>query len=104
MRSSSQESIVVDWIEKEDVQKEMRRKIKDGLREAGFPADEIERAAREFLELSRRCFLKRRSLSTLPGTSTKHEFMKLCEQKFHGLCGDSRVLVLRERRSPKGSS
>jgi type I restriction enzyme R subunit len=46
----------VDWIEKEDVQKEMRRKIKDGLRDAGFPADEIEKAAREFLELARARF------------------------------------------------
>jgi type I restriction enzyme R subunit len=56
---SIQESIVVDWIEKEDVQKEMRRKIKDGLRDAGVPPDEIEKAAREFIELARARFGKK---------------------------------------------
>jgi 2,3-bisphosphoglycerate-independent phosphoglycerate mutase len=33
---------VIDWIEKEDVQKEMRRGIKELLRAKNFPEDELE--------------------------------------------------------------
>lgn len=44
---------VVDWIEKEDIQKEMRRDIKDLLRREGFSPGEIEFFTRELLELAR---------------------------------------------------
>lgn len=45
--------IVVDWTEKEDVQKEMRREIKNILREIKFPEDKREFFTREALELAR---------------------------------------------------
>jgi type I restriction enzyme, R subunit len=47
---------VVDWIEKEDVQKEMRRDIKNLLRKIGFPSDKLELFTREVLELARTKF------------------------------------------------
>lgn len=45
--------IVIDWINKEDVQKEMRRDIKNVLRKIGFPPDRLELFTREVLELAR---------------------------------------------------
>ncbi len=47
---------VVDWTEKEDVKKEMRREIKDLLRNIRFPAEEIERFVRELIELAEKRF------------------------------------------------
>lgn len=47
---------VVDWVEKEDVQKEMRRDIKNLLRKIGFPSDKLELFTREVLELARTKF------------------------------------------------
>ena len=47
---------VVDWTEKEDVKKEMRREIKDLLRKIRFPAEEIERFVRELIELAEKRF------------------------------------------------
>ncbi len=41
------------FAEKEDVQKEMRREIKNILREIKFPEDKRELFAREVLELAR---------------------------------------------------
>ena len=48
--------MVIDWIEKEDIQKEMRRDIKDLLRKIGFPSDKLEFFTREILELARARF------------------------------------------------
>ena len=45
--------IVIDWIEKEDAQKEMRREIKNILREIKFPEDKSELFTREALDLAR---------------------------------------------------
>lgn len=47
---------VIDWSEKEDIQREMRRKVKDCLRAAGFPFEILELLAREVLELARARF------------------------------------------------
>ena len=44
---------VIDWVDKEDVQKEIRRYVKDCLRKVGFPPDDIELFTREVLELAR---------------------------------------------------
>ena len=44
---------VIDWVEKEDIQKEMRREIKRLLRSNGCPEDKIEPLAREILGLAR---------------------------------------------------
>ncbi|MBA7526893.1 hypothetical protein ES705_19064 [subsurface metagenome] len=48
--------MVIDWIEKEDIQKEMRRNIKDILRKIEFPSDKLEFFTREILELARARF------------------------------------------------
>jgi len=48
--------IVIDWIDKEDIQKEIRRDIKNMLRKTGFPPDRLELFAREVLELARARF------------------------------------------------
>jgi len=48
--------IVIDWIDKEDVQKEMRRDIKSILRKIEFPSDKLEFFIREVLELARARF------------------------------------------------
>ncbi len=47
------DKLVVDWTEKEDVQKVIRREIKESLRKIGFPTDKLEIFAREILELAR---------------------------------------------------
>lgn len=47
---------VVDWIEKEDVQKEMRRGTKELLRAKNFPEDKLELLVREILEVARARF------------------------------------------------
>jgi type I restriction enzyme R subunit len=49
-------SMVIDWMVREDVQKQMRRKIKDLLRSAGFPYDELEAFTRELMDLARARF------------------------------------------------
>lgn len=47
---------VIDWVEKEDIQKEMRRDIKNRLREISFPDRKLELFTREVLELARARF------------------------------------------------
>jgi len=47
---------VVDWCEKEDIQKEMRREIKDRLREIGFHDRKLDFFTREIMELARARF------------------------------------------------
>lgn len=47
------EKRVIDWTEKEDVQREMRREVKRLLREKGFQEDQVEPLAREILNLAR---------------------------------------------------
>ncbi len=47
---------VVDWTEKEDVKKEMRRELKDLLRKINFPDEEIEIFIRELIELAEKRF------------------------------------------------
>lgn len=44
--------IVVDWIDREDVKKEMRRAIKDQLKKIGFPSEHIEKFTAEILSLA----------------------------------------------------
>ncbi|HDO22868.1 MAG TPA: type I restriction endonuclease subunit R [Nitrospirae bacterium] len=44
---------VIDWIHKEDVQRQMRRQIKRHLRAAGYKLDEIEPLTTELMELAR---------------------------------------------------
>ncbi|GBE01413.1 hypothetical protein BMS3Abin08_00842 [bacterium BMS3Abin08] len=44
---------VIDWIHKEDLQRQMRRQIKRHLRAAGYKLDEIEPLTTELMELSR---------------------------------------------------
>jgi len=45
--------IVIDWTDKENIQKEMRREIKKLLRSNACPGDQIEPLAREILSLAR---------------------------------------------------
>jgi type I restriction enzyme R subunit len=47
---------VIDWVEKEDIQKEMRRDIKNRLRDISFPDRKLELFTREVLELARARF------------------------------------------------
>jgi type I restriction enzyme R subunit len=47
---------VVDWTEKEDVKREMRREFKDLLRKINFPDEEIEIFVRELIELAEKRF------------------------------------------------
>ncbi len=44
---------VIDWSRKEDVQREMRRKIKRQLRLADFPAEDIEAVTSAVMDLAR---------------------------------------------------
>ncbi len=44
---------VVDWLEKEDVKRRMRRAVKRRLRAEGYPTDEVEALTRGVLELAR---------------------------------------------------
>ncbi|HWO24790.1 MAG TPA: type I restriction enzyme endonuclease domain-containing protein [Kofleriaceae bacterium] len=45
---------IVDWIHKDDVQREMRRIIKRQLRAASYPADKLEAAAENIVDLLKR--------------------------------------------------
>lgn len=45
--------MVVDWADKEDVQKEMRRELKNLLRKMNFPTGELDLFVREVLELAK---------------------------------------------------
>jgi type I restriction enzyme R subunit len=45
---------VIDWTAKEDVQREMRRRIKRRLRAVGFASEDIEAATTEILDVARR--------------------------------------------------
>lgn len=45
---------IVDWIQKSDVQREMRRIIKNQLRAASFPTDAIESTAESIVDLMKR--------------------------------------------------
>ncbi len=51
-----QDEIVVDWTEREDIQKEMRRNIKDQLIKIGLKDDLKEHFTREVIELARERF------------------------------------------------
>jgi type I restriction enzyme R subunit len=44
---------VIDWAQKEDVQREMRRKVKRQLRLADFPTDDIEALTTAIMDLAR---------------------------------------------------
>lgn len=44
---------VIDWTQKDDVQRVMRRKIKEKLREAGYAFDELEPLTLKLMELAR---------------------------------------------------
>jgi len=50
---SIRERRVIDWTEKEDVQREMRREVKRFLRAKGCPEDQVEPLTREILNLAR---------------------------------------------------
>ena len=50
---SIKEKRVIDWTEKEDIQREMRREVKRLLRSKGFQEDHIEPLTREILNLAR---------------------------------------------------
>ena len=50
---SLQNLVVIDWMHKEDVQREMRRKIKRHLRAAGFKPDEVEHLTLKLMDLAR---------------------------------------------------
>ena len=45
---------IVDWEQKDDVQREMRRLIKRQLRAAGYPADKIDATAESIVDLLKR--------------------------------------------------
>ncbi|MBI5498011.1 MAG: type I restriction endonuclease subunit R [Deltaproteobacteria bacterium] len=45
---------IVDWVHKDDVQKEMRRVVKRQLRAAGFPADKVDAVAESLVDLMKR--------------------------------------------------
>lgn len=46
------ERIVVDWIEREDIKKEIRREIKERLKKIGFPSEKMEKFTAEILSLA----------------------------------------------------
>jgi type I restriction enzyme R subunit len=48
-----EELAVIDWTQKDDVQREMRRQIKRHLRAAGFEADQIEALTARLMDLAR---------------------------------------------------
>ena len=50
---SVKEKRVIDWTEKEDIQREMRKEIKRLLRAKGFQEDQLEPLTREILNLGR---------------------------------------------------
>ena len=47
------EKRVIDWTEKEDIQREMRKEVKRLLRTKGFQEESIESLTREILNLAR---------------------------------------------------
>jgi type I restriction enzyme R subunit len=47
------EHLVIDWIEKDDVKKEIRRGIKELLRTVEFPEDKLELLVREIMDVAR---------------------------------------------------
>jgi type I restriction enzyme, R subunit len=51
--ASLEELAVIDWTEKEDVQREMRRQIKRQLRAAGYPDERIEPLTAQMMDLAR---------------------------------------------------
>jgi type I restriction enzyme R subunit len=50
---SIKERRVIDWTEKEDIQREMRKEVKRLLRSKGFQEDHLEPLTREILNLAR---------------------------------------------------
>src|SRR5699024_8460005 len=46
-----QEEAVVDWVDKEDIKREIRKKIKRQLRASAVPNKEIEHVTRQIVEL-----------------------------------------------------
>ena len=51
---SIKEKKIIDWTEKEDVKKEMRKEVKRLMRTKGFQEDQLEPLTREILNLA--CF------------------------------------------------
>jgi type I restriction enzyme R subunit len=45
---------VIDWRTKDDVQREMRRRVKRQLRAAGIDGDQVEAIANDLLDVARR--------------------------------------------------
>jgi type I restriction enzyme R subunit len=43
---------MVDWIEREDIRKEIRRELKEILRSIGFPDERLELFVRELIQLA----------------------------------------------------
>ena len=62
---------VIDWTEREDIQKEMRREIKRLLRSKECPKDKIEPLAREILSLARIQFEDHNDTS---------DYLRLCDR------------------------
>lgn len=50
---SLEELAVIDWVHKEDIQREMRRKVKGILRERGFSFDEVEVLTLKIMDLAK---------------------------------------------------
>jgi type I restriction enzyme R subunit len=48
-----EELAVIDWTQKDDVQREMRRQIKRHLRATGYEADRIEALTAQLMDLAR---------------------------------------------------
>ncbi|MDX8047289.1 type I restriction endonuclease subunit R [Gracilibacillus sp. S3-1-1] len=46
-----QDNAVIDWVEKEDVRREMRKKLKKQLRASSVPSKQVEQVARQLMEL-----------------------------------------------------
>ncbi|MDW5551645.1 type I restriction endonuclease subunit R [Methanosarcina sp.] len=51
------ENAVVDWQQKEDVKREMRRQIKRTLRHSSFPSDQVEDMAMKLMDLASKRFI-----------------------------------------------
>ncbi|WP_369799548.1 type I restriction endonuclease subunit R [Methanosarcina sp. Kolksee] len=51
------ENAVVDWQQKEDVKREMRRQIKRTLRDSNFPSDQVEDMAMKLMDLAAKRFI-----------------------------------------------
>ena len=48
------QAAIVDWVQKDDIQREMRRLIKKQLKAASYPADKIDSVAESVVDLMKR--------------------------------------------------